>query len=99
MIIIAENPADEASKAPDGWVVYMLECNDGSLYTGITNNLENRVKTHNSGKGAKFTRAHRPVVLRYFEKVEDKSSALKREIAIKKLSRTQKLALIQRRSL
>ncbi len=99
MIIIATKPATEISKNPDGWVVYILECCDGSLYTGITNNLDNRIKTHNSGKGAKFTRARRPVVLRYFENVESKSAALKREIAIKKLSRTQKLELIQRRSL
>ena len=76
------------------WFVYIVECSDKSLYTGITNNLENRIKTHNEGKGAKYTRARRPVVLKYYETASDKSSASKREIALKKLSRNQKIKLI-----
>lgn len=76
------------------WFVYIVECRDKSLYTGITNNLENRIKTHNDGKGAKYTRARRPVVLKYYETVSDKSSASRREIALKKLSRIQKIKLI-----
>ena len=78
------------------WFVYIIECCDNSLYTGITNNLENRIKTHNEGKGAKYTRARRPVTLRYYESASDKSSASKREIAIKKLSRSQKIKLINK---
>ncbi|MBR4571189.1 MAG: GIY-YIG nuclease family protein [Candidatus Riflebacteria bacterium] len=76
------------------WFVYIVECSDKSLYTGITNNLENRIKTHNKGKGAKYTRARRPVVLKYYETASDKSSASKREIALKNLSRSQKIKLI-----
>lgn len=76
------------------WFVYIVECSDKSLYTGITNNLKNRIKTHNEGKGAKYTRARRPVVLKYYETASDKSSASKREIALKNLSRSQKIKLI-----
>ncbi len=78
------------------WFIYILECSDKSLYTGITNNLEKRIKAHNSGKGAKYTRARNPVFLKYYEVVENKSLALKREIAIKRLSRNQKIKLISR---
>lgn len=65
------------------------------LYTGITNNLEKRVRMHNAGIGAKFTRAGRPWEVVYQEPVTDKSAALKREIALKKLTRAQKITLIQ----
>lgn len=74
--------------------VYILRCSDDTLYTGYTNNLDNRIKTHNAKKGAKYTRGRTPVKLIYFEEYEDKSSALKREIAIKKLSRDKKLELL-----
>lgn len=73
--------------------VYILKCSDDTLYTGYTNDLEKRIKTHNAKKGAKYTRGRTPVKLLYFEEFEDKSSALKREIAIKKLSREKKLKL------
>ncbi|MBP2025939.1 GIY-YIG nuclease family protein [Peptoniphilus stercorisuis] len=73
--------------------VYILKCSDDTLYTGYTNDLEKRIKTHNAKKGAKYTRGRTPVELLYFEEFEDKSSALKREIAIKKLSREKKLKL------
>lgn len=76
------------------WVVYILECADGTLYTGITDNLEKRLKAHNSGKGAKYTRGRGPVVLRYREEMPDKSSALRRELEIKRLSRQEKWSLI-----
>ncbi len=74
--------------------VYMLECSDDTLYTGWTNDITKRLAAHNSGTGAKYTRSRRPVRLVYLETVSDKQTALKREHAIKKLSRPQKLALI-----
>ena len=73
---------------------YILVCGDGSLYTGWTNDLEKRVKAHNEGRGAKYTRSHRPVKLAYFESFATKEEALVREAAIKKLTRREKLALI-----
>ncbi len=74
--------------------VYILLCSDGTLYTGWTNDLEKRLEAHNSGKGARYTRGRRPVVLVYTEDFEEKGAALRREAAIKKLSRKEKLALI-----
>ncbi|RZO92535.1 MAG: GIY-YIG nuclease family protein [Gammaproteobacteria bacterium] len=76
------------------WHVYILECNDSSLYTGITNDLEKRIIAHNSGKGAKYTKARLPVKLIYKESYKTKSDSLKREFEIKKLKRTEKLKLI-----
>lgn len=76
--------------------VYILRCADGTLYTGCTNDLFRRLAAHNAGKGAKYTRSRRPVELVYREEVPDKSAALRREAAIKGLSRKEKLALIQR---
>lgn len=73
---------------------YILECKDGSLYTGWTNNLEKRVKDHNDGKGAKYTKFRRPVVLVYHEKFETKEEAMRREYAIKQMTRAQKEKLI-----
>ena len=67
--------------------VYILRCNDDSLYTGWTNNLEKRIKAHSDGKGAKYTRARVPVELVYFEVFEDKIEAMKREYAIKQRER------------
>lgn len=64
---------------------YMLKCSDGTLYTGWTNDLEKRVEAHNSGKGAKYTKARRPVELAYYEEFETKEQAMKREYAIKQL--------------
>ncbi len=74
---------------------YLLRCCDGTLYCGWTNHLEERVAAHNSGKGAKYTRARRPVALAYFEEFSTKSEAMKREAAIKRLSRSQKEALVE----
>lgn len=76
------------------WTVYMLECADGTLYTGITDDLPRRLKAHNAGKGAKYTRGRGPVMLRYQELVPDKSSALKREIELKRLRKSEKMAII-----
>lgn len=75
--------------------VYMLRCKDGSLYTGWTNDLEHRLAMHSSGRGAKYTRGRGPLELVYSEELPDKEEALRRECAIKKLRREQKLALLQ----
>ncbi|OHD82306.1 MAG: endonuclease [Sulfuricurvum sp. RIFCSPHIGHO2_02_FULL_43_9] len=75
--------------------VYILRCSDSTLYTGITNNLEKRIIEHNtSDRGAKYTRYRRPVILVYHEAHENKSEALKREIAIKKMPRSKKEKLL-----
>jgi putative endonuclease len=75
------------------WYVYILECSDKSLYTGITNNIEKRIKTHNAGKGSKSLLGKLPVKLVYSEKADNRSEALKREAVIKKLTRKEKLLL------
>ena len=74
---------------------YIVACADQTLYTGWTNNLEKRIAAHNSGKGAKYTAARRPVKLVYYETFDTKAEAMQREYAIKQLSREQKLKLIQ----
>ena len=74
---------------------YMVRCSDDSLYTGWTNNLENRVATHNSGKGAKYTRGRTPVELVYYEEFKTRSEVMKREYAIKQLSRREKLQMVE----
>lgn len=77
------------------WGVYILQCGDGSLYTGSTDDLERRLAAHRAGKGAKYTRGRGPLVLQYWCSCENRSSALKREWEIKQLSRTDKIRLIQ----
>lgn len=77
------------------YFTYILRCADGSLYTGWTNDLQHRLTAHNSGRGAKYTRARRPVTLVYWEILSTKSEAMRREWAIKHLTRAEKLALIQ----
>ena len=74
---------------------YLLRCNDGSLYCGWTNDIEKRLRNHKLGKAAKYTKARLPVELVYFEEYETKAEAMKRECAIKKLSRNKKLELIE----
>ncbi len=76
------------------WYVYILKCSDGTLYTGITNDLWARLKKHNAGKGAKYTRGRTPVDIVYTQQLADQSTALKVECEIKKKTRAQKLALI-----
>lgn len=76
--------------------VYMLRCADGTLYTGWTNHLATRVAAHEMGKGAKYTRGRLPVTLVYWEALGDKQAAMRREYAIKRLPRREKLNLIAR---
>ena len=76
---------------------YILKCKDDSLYTGWTNDLKKRITSHNAGKGAKYTKARRPVELVYYEEFQTREEAMKREYAIKQLSRKEKEALIKTR--
>lgn len=76
------------------WQVYIVRCADGSLYTGIARDLVQRLAAHNDGTGASYTRARRPVTLVYSEAAPDRSTASKREYAIKQLDRDHKLALV-----
>ena len=78
--------------------VYMVRCADGSLYTGWTTDPAHRIAAHNAGEGAKYTRSRRPVELVYLESFELRSDALRREAALKRLPRAQKLALIAART-
>ncbi len=75
------------------WFCYILECSDGTLYTGITNDIEMRIRIHNLGKGAKYTKTRLPVKLKWYQIVENRSDASKLEYKIKRLSRSQKLNL------
>jgi len=75
------------------WIVYILKCSDNTLYCGITNNLESRLKKHNDGKGARYTRSRLPVSIVKFFTVENRSVASSVEIKVKKLSRKQKMEL------
>ena len=77
------------------WKLYILRCCDGTLYTGITTDVDRRLKDHRTGKGAKYTRGRGPLELVYQEVCGDKSAALKREAEIKKLPRTEKMKLIE----
>lgn len=77
------------------YYVYLLRCADGTLYCGSTNDLQRRVKAHNSGRGAKYTKARRPVQLVYCEAAGSRSDALRREAAVKKLTRQQKWAIVR----
>lgn len=92
---------EEYAKMPSGkgvgamWYVYMLRCGDGSLYTGSTTDVARRLREHQIGTGAKYTRSRPPVTLAYTEEAPDRSAALRREAAIKKLPRRQKLELIK----
>ena len=74
--------------------VYILKCNDGSLYTGISKNVETRIKLHNDGKGAKYTKSRRPVALKHLESGFSHGDAIKREVEIKRMSKSQKVKLI-----
>lgn len=76
------------------WQVYLLRCQNGALYTGITTDITRRLRAHNSGRGAAYLRQHGPGELVYLEDALDRSAALKREAAIKRLSRSRKLALL-----
>ncbi|MHB1847090.1 MAG: GIY-YIG nuclease family protein [Deltaproteobacteria bacterium] len=89
-------PRRGGQRSPGGWVVYLLRCGDGSLYAGITNDLERRLAAHNAGRGAAYTRSHGPVRVVYSERAADRSEASRREAELKRLSREEKLALVRR---
>jgi len=78
------------------WYVYMVECADGTLYTGISNDVKKRIEKHNSGKGAKYTRSRIPVTLKWICETDNRSEASKLEYEIKKLTRKAKLKLINK---
>ena len=79
-----------------GWHVYLLRCGDGSLYAGATSDLARRLDAHARGKGARYTRSRLPVALVFCERAADRSAALRREAAVKRLTRAEKLALVAR---
>jgi len=80
------------------WFVYIVECSDKTLYTGITNDVNKRLLTHNKGKGAKYTAPRLPVALKWTQECENRSEASKEEYRIKKLTRKQKIGLINGRN-
>lgn len=77
------------------WQVYVLQCIDGSLYTGATNNLEKRFSEHRDGKGGRYTRSHKPIKIIYQQKFQTKSEALKKEAEIKSWTREKKTMLLK----
>lgn len=83
-----------SQRPPYRYVVYILLCSDRTLYAGYTTDLKKRLQAHNSGKGSKYVRARLPAKVVYHEKYKTKSEALKREYAIKQMSRDEKLALV-----
>jgi putative endonuclease len=78
-----------------GWFVYVLRCGDGSLYAGVSTDVEARVIAHNSGRGARYTRSRLPVAVVHVERKRSRSTALRREAAIKSLTREEKLSLLR----
>ncbi len=82
--------------SPRRWAVYILRCGDGSLYTGATCDVERRLRQHRSGRGARYTRSRLPLALVYLERARDRGSALRREAALKQLTRAEKLGVIRR---
>lgn len=85
--------ADRPAKAPSVWSVYLVRCSDASLYCGVSTDVEARVAAHNSGKGARYTRARRPVALVFSEPVGTRGDALRRELEIKRLPVAEKRVL------
>lgn len=88
------NRDSAAASAEQPWFVYILECSDGSFYTGVTNNIERRQQQHNEGTASRYTRSRRPVVVRYQEICDSRSHALIRECSLRLLSRKQKEELV-----
>lgn len=88
----------KARNASGRWLLYILKCSDNTFYTGITNDLQQRLDKHNDGSASRYTRSRRPVKLIYFERCLNKSSALKKEFRMKSLSRTEKERYIQRKT-
>lgn len=93
-VMQAKEKSKRGRPKKDPWYLYILRCVDGTFYTGITNNLDRRFKMHNDGKGARYTRARRPVELLYREMLKSRTSALVRECAVKALPRKSKESLI-----
>lgn len=87
------------TKMSDGWYLYILRCGDGSLYTGVAVDVQSRLEVHRSGKGAKYTRGRGPLELVYTEVCASHSEALKREHAVKRMTRFDKEELIKKTSL
>ena len=94
LTVINRHPGEAILDKAKKHYVYILRCSDGTFYTGWTTDPERRTKVHNSGKGAKYTRARRPVELIYYEEFDDKIEAQRREWAIKQLTRAEKEELI-----
>lgn len=93
-----EEKEEAGKKQPDqGWFLYILRCCNDTFYTGVTKDLERRVKMHNDGKASKYTRVRRPVQLIYYEDCSSHAQALVRECAVKALSRKEKEALVSSR--
>ena len=90
--------SEERAGAEDSWV-YIVRCRDGTLYTGWTKDLDQRVRAHNEGNGAKYTKSRRPVTLVYFEHCRGKREAMRREYQIKQLTRLEKLRMIEQGTL
>lgn len=91
---VREHGSEKRRQSEAGYFVYLVECADGTLYTGISTDVARRVAEHNAGAGAKYTRARRPVRVVYVEEAADRSAASRREFEIKRLSRKEKEALI-----
>lgn len=94
----AKEKKTRKTKRGDTWFLYILRCNDQSLYTGITKDIERRFQMHSAGKGARYTRARRPLEVVYRETCKTRTRALVRECVVKALPKSKKLALIDRRS-
>jgi len=94
--MVAHGQATSGERPKPAAFTYIVECVDGSLYTGWARNVQARVKTHNAGRGARYTRSRRPVRLRYWERHADQATAMRRERQLKTWSRARKLALIDR---
>lgn len=93
-----EHPASDSAQAEGAvWSLYILECCDGSFYTGVTNDVERRLRKHQEGTASRYTRTRRPIVLVYLEECGTRSQSLARECAVKSLSRRRKEDLISRR--
>ena len=92
--MLAKEKAKKKSKVKEKWFLYILECKDKTFYTGVTNNLERRLKMHNSGKASRYTRTRRPVKFIYQEICGSRTQALVRECAVKALPRKKKQELI-----
>lgn len=88
--------ADRPAARRGAWRVYLLRCRDGSLYAGATNDLARRLEAHARGRGSRYTRSRLPVALAYSERAADRGAALRREAALKRLTRAEKLALVAR---